>query len=656
MIAIPPPLDTDAEDVAWALQTADALWKRQERVDAIVWLRRAAQAAGDAEDDDRALALARNAAELSEWLAQNPAPAIDAPISHHPGSAPPGGGAIDDLLNGQIASVPPPAPFPPAPSSIALDRPITQPLPRPVTQPMPMEVPISVTELADAPPAAEVHAGLLDPWSEQGGDPDAYPDEETATLTAEATPQKPIHEEEEDTRQVDQSSAAEQSMRARLDSFDSEEVITSAREVPRSVMESARLGARPLTPAPPPPAVVEPPVALPKPAPPPVAAAPLPPRAAPPLPQRAAPPAPARAAAPPLPPLPRPPPPAPRAAAPAPPPRAASPIPPLAAPPVQAAPPAPSPPAPRVASRATPDAASPVSFRVPSALPPSEQRQRDANVESTRELPVVAPSVSPPEESTQVSAGVTKVRPALDLTNVIGLGDLPDDAREEFARVAEIHELAPGDEAGGFALALVLEGTVDVAASIVDAAADRLGAGAVLRSRGTVGEGLALRLIAAADRPAVVATWKPEAVEVAFASCPWVEDDLRAAADRTQALVGVTMGALAERLDASIRQEFTARLVARPLAPGEVLVNQGDPVPGLALVGVGELEVLEGATLRGTVGLGEFLFASSVLGAEAAPGTARAGAEGAVVLFADRKVAQELLVTCPPLLELFAGM
>src|SRR5580658_9818226 len=59
MIGIPLTLETDAEDVAWALQTADALWKRSERVDAIVWLRRAAQAAGDAEDDDRALALAR---------------------------------------------------------------------------------------------------------------------------------------------------------------------------------------------------------------------------------------------------------------------------------------------------------------------------------------------------------------------------------------------------------------------------------------------------------------------------------------------------------------------------------------------------------------------------------------------------------------------
>src|SRR5580658_7652034 len=100
MIGIPLTLETDAEDVAWALQTAEALWKRNERVDAIVWLRRAAQSAGEAEDDDRALVLARDAAELTDLLAQHASDAGASP------SAPPGHGsgtqtaaqAIDDLL------------------------------------------------------------------------------------------------------------------------------------------------------------------------------------------------------------------------------------------------------------------------------------------------------------------------------------------------------------------------------------------------------------------------------------------------------------------------------------------------------------------------------------------------------------------------------
>ncbi|MBV9948740.1 MAG: hypothetical protein JOZ69_17970, partial [Myxococcales bacterium] len=69
MAGIPPALDSDTEDVTWALQTAEALWKRNERSDALVWLRRAAQAAGEAEHDDRALELAHDAAELAEWIA-----------------------------------------------------------------------------------------------------------------------------------------------------------------------------------------------------------------------------------------------------------------------------------------------------------------------------------------------------------------------------------------------------------------------------------------------------------------------------------------------------------------------------------------------------------------------------------------------------------
>jgi Mrp family chromosome partitioning ATPase len=74
MIAIPSGKDTDAEDVAWGLQTADALWKSGARTDAIVWLRRAAQAAGEAADDGRALEFARSAADLSDWMANQPAP------------------------------------------------------------------------------------------------------------------------------------------------------------------------------------------------------------------------------------------------------------------------------------------------------------------------------------------------------------------------------------------------------------------------------------------------------------------------------------------------------------------------------------------------------------------------------------------------------
>jgi len=80
----------------------------------------------------------------------------------------------------------------------------------------------------------------------------------------------------------------------------------------------------------------------------------------------------------------------------------------------------------------------------------------------------------------------------------------------------------------------------------------------------------------------------------------------------------------------------------------------GVAVDGDADVG---LELVDGdGKVAGVVGSGEFLFPTEVLGGGNAPNTARAGSGGALILFGDRKIAQELLVTCPPLLEVFAGM
>ena len=75
-------------------------------------------------------------------------------------------------------------------------------------------------------------------------------------------------------------------------------------------------------------------------------------------------------------------------------------------------------------------------------------------------------------------------------------------------------------------------------------------------------------------------------------------------------------------------------------------------------MGGGELEILgtDGAPTGAVVRAGEFVFPNEALRAAAAPSTVRAASGGALILFAERRIAQELLVTCPPLLEIFAGM
>src|SRR4051812_33163061 len=83
-LAIGPPFPAakpdDVEDVSWALSTAEANWNRGDHADAIKWIRRAAEAAAEAEADDRALELAKAAADLASLIVA-PAPKPDAAAS-----------------------------------------------------------------------------------------------------------------------------------------------------------------------------------------------------------------------------------------------------------------------------------------------------------------------------------------------------------------------------------------------------------------------------------------------------------------------------------------------------------------------------------------------------------------------------------------------
>lgn len=513
MLEIPEAKNTDAEDVVWGLQTADTLWKRGERIDALVWLRRAAQAAGDANDDDRALELARFAAELTEQMARE---IEDEPLPEDPESEPVRLPAYDDD---------------------DVDDELTSPAREVATAPPPEEEPEEEgrPSSSSVPPAAQVHAGMFDPWAEQSV-PSSTP--QSIDVETESSPSISIHPEEEIVTSVRPAALAAQ----RSSDAPPSGSFRASSQMPTAIPPLAPLPkVRPLPP-------------------------PLPSRAKPPLPVSAKP-----------------------------------------------------------------------------SSPPVVEEEAEVEEESTSAVVAV--------EELAVGNG-------LNLEAVEAFADLPDDARSAFAAAATLHELGDSEEIGGFALAYVVDGAVDVAATMVDATAARLVKGAVLRARGTTDENVPIRLIGVtASASNIVATWSDAAVETAFKSIPWVEEDLRAAADRVQTLVGITIGPLGERLDQSLREEILGKLTMRPLVAGDVVVKAGDPVPGLLLVGIGELELVDANDkVTGVVGSGDFLFPTEVLGAGAAPSTARAGAGGALVMFGDRNVAQELLVTCPPLLEVFAGM
>lgn len=560
MLEIPPTKDTDAEDVVWGLQTAETLWKRGERIDALVWLRRAAQAAGDANDDDRALQLARRAAELAEWMAnaESAPPELDS----------------EDVTPIEVEEGP-------------------GPMSLPAGSPAREDGRSSATSVL---PAEKVHAGMFDPWSETPANPFLR-----VTVTTES-------DDEEIVTSVRPNALSP----SRSDSAASPGSSVSGAAASSPPVRSLGSSSKPQSPPKPPP---------------------LPPRARPPAPR------PSSAESGEVPPS----------------------RPPLAT---------------------TPEIQTPPRVVVDPELPVDGPRMSDPTDADTRKvaagdaLPPQAPHArtlerggTAPEPSANLPSPDLRARSipaevarATDLEGngalldaVEAFADLPDDARSAFATAATLHTLSEGEEIGAFALAYVVSGAFDVAATIVDAPAMRLDQGAVLRARGTTEEGVLMRLICADER-GVLATWSDAAVDEAFRTIPWVEEDLRAAADKVQTLVGITIGPLGERLDASIRDQIVSRLIMRPLGPSEIVVQAGDPVPGLVLVGVGEIELLKGDAVAGVVGSGEFLFPMEVLGLGTAPATARAGVGGALVMFGDRRVAQELLVTCPPLLEVLAGM
>lgn len=62
---VPEPKPEDPEDVSWALSTAEAMWARGDHSEGVKWVRRAAEAAADAENDERSLELAKAAADLA---------------------------------------------------------------------------------------------------------------------------------------------------------------------------------------------------------------------------------------------------------------------------------------------------------------------------------------------------------------------------------------------------------------------------------------------------------------------------------------------------------------------------------------------------------------------------------------------------------------
>lgn len=98
---VPEPKPEDPEDVSWALSTAEAMWARGDHSEGVKWVRRAAEAAADAEDDARFMELTKAAADLAGMLTKRGQTRASIHID-------------DSELAEEVAPPPPPPPKPAA--------------------------------------------------------------------------------------------------------------------------------------------------------------------------------------------------------------------------------------------------------------------------------------------------------------------------------------------------------------------------------------------------------------------------------------------------------------------------------------------------------------------------------------------------------------
>jgi hypothetical protein len=261
----------------------------------------------------------------------------------------------------------------------------------------------------------------------------------------------------------------------------------------------------------------------------------------------------------------------------------------------------------------------------------------------------------PPKPHSTKSPMTEPVVDGVSLEVSRGFEDLPAEVQLSLAGSVRIEKLGKGEEVSFFGAAIVTAGTVDILPAFSDESGAIAHEGDVVFTHGNLQDSIDLRVVAKIDDTRV-AVWEPETLREAIAECPWVADELKLIADRYLAVCGATLGPLGEHLDDALRAAVFQRLDVRVFQEGEILAEGQKPIPGLLIIGGGRvlLRDAQGVSV-GELNMGDFVFASGLLGGSKAPYTAVAAKGGTLVLAAPRQVAHELIMSVPPLVEVLAG-
>jgi hypothetical protein len=243
----------------------------------------------------------------------------------------------------------------------------------------------------------------------------------------------------------------------------------------------------------------------------------------------------------------------------------------------------------------------------------------------------------------------------VEFVGIVGLQDLTDEAAHILAQSGKIVSLAPGEQLGPFGVAIVTAGALQLAPETTNAVFATVKKGEVLFCEGTLGSTLLPR--AMASQPGTrVAVFSKEALDAATMESPWVADELSEIADGYQALAGAVMGKLGSSLDEMFRPMVLEKCTVKSKSSGDTIAVAGKPMDGMYILGAGSLELLgPDGSVQNEFAVGEIVFPETILNASPATGTVRVGRGGALLLYAARMSAHELLATCPPFLEILAG-
>jgi hypothetical protein len=291
--------------------------------------------------------------------------------------------------------------------------------------------------------------------------------------------------------------------------------------------------------------------------------------------------------------------------------------------------------------------------RASSPVPPAIPQRRTPPPQSVREPSLPPPPMPAPQPALSEPAPPSLL--GIKLAEVRGLEDLPEESQDDLSRKVRIHALEIDEEVTGFGLALVLSGKVSVMPAIMDVVCVRAGRGELIFAESHVEEGVTLKVVAA-EAGTRVAAWPIEEFAEAIAPCPWVRDELRGVGDRLQAFAGAAMGQMGEQLDELLRGMVFDRCSVKLLLPGETVATAGKPLGGMTIVGAGRLEVSDKeGTVTDELGPGDIVYPSEMLRAAPAPANVKAAEGGALIVFADRKTAHELMMSVPPLIEVLSS-